>query len=87
MIICFDTSPQPLNFKNIANNNEGVHVNQITARVSEHGYRAGDIKNAINNLSNEGHIYPTFENHFQYTGCVDDAVLQVIKTLGCKLYL
>lgn len=51
----------------IANNNEGAHVNQITARVSEHGYRAGDIKNAINNLCNEGHIYNTIdENNFQY---------------------
>ena len=47
-------------------------------------YNAGDIETAINNLSNEGHIYPTIENHFQYTGCVDDAVLQVIKTLGGK---
>jgi len=56
-----------LNFKNIANNDEGVHVNQITVQVSAHGYNAGDIKNEINNLNNEGHIYSTIdENNFQY---------------------
>ena len=50
-----------------AQSDSGVHVNQITAQVSSRGFNAGDIKNAINNLSNEGHIYSTIdENNFQY---------------------
>ena len=50
-----------------AQSDSGVHVNQITAQVSSQGFNAGDIKNAINNLSNEGHIYSTIdENNFQY---------------------
>lgn len=50
-----------------AQSDSGVHVNQITVQVSSQGFNAGDIKNAINNLSNEGHIYSTIdENNFQY---------------------
>ena len=50
-----------------ANADAGVHVNQITEMVTQQGYTAGDIKMAINNLSNEGHIYSTVdENNYQY---------------------
>ena len=50
-----------------ANNDAGVHVNQITEVVTPQGYSAGDIKMAINDLSNEGHIYSTVdENNYQY---------------------
>lgn len=50
-----------------ANADAGVHVDAITAQVTQQGYNAGDIKNAINNLSNEGHIYSTVdENNYQY---------------------
>ena len=50
-----------------ANADAGMHVDAITAQVTLQGYNAGDIKNAINHLSNEGHIYSTVdENHFQY---------------------
>ena len=47
--------------------NSGIHVDQIIQQVASQGYSAGEIKNVINNLSNEGHIYSTIdENHFQY---------------------
>ena len=73
-----------------------MHVNQITAQALEQGFNAGDINNAINNLSNEGRIYSTIdENNFQYAedysdtvegwrrdSVLDDAVLQVIKLYG-----
>ena len=50
-----------------ANVDAGVHVDQITLQVSQQGYSAGDIKNAINNLSNKLYIYSTVdENHYQY---------------------
>ena len=52
----------------VANSGSGIHVNDIVAQVSSKGgHSAADIKNAINNLSNEGHIYSTIdENHYQY---------------------
>lgn len=50
-----------------ARSDNGVHISQITAWCR--GYNAGDIKNAINDLSNEGHIYSTIdENNFQFAG-------------------
>ena len=50
-----------------AYNDAGAHVNQITEVVTPQGYSAGDIKMAINELSNEGHIYSTVdENNYQY---------------------
>ena len=51
----------------IAQSDTGVHINQITGELSTQGYSAGDIRNAINDLSNEGHIYSTIdEDHYQY---------------------
>ena len=50
-----------------ANVDVGVHVDQIKQQVTQQGYTTGDIKMAINNLSNEGHIYSTVdENNYQY---------------------
>ncbi|KAL3791649.1 hypothetical protein ACHAW5_007436 [Stephanodiscus triporus] len=49
------------------NSGSGIHVDEITAQVASQGYSAMEIKNVINNLSNEGHIYSTIdENHYQY---------------------
>mmetsp|Transcript_20092 Transcript_20092/g.42247 ORF Transcript_20092/g.42247 Transcript_20092/m.42247 type:complete len:283 (-) Transcript_20092:295-1143(-) len=45
----------------------GIHMDQITNELSPQGFAAGDVKSAINHLSNEGHIYSTIdEYHFQY---------------------
>lgn len=50
-----------------ANAGSGIHVDQIIQQVASQGFSAGEIKNVISNLSNEGHIYSTIdENHFQY---------------------
>lgn len=46
---------------------QGVHMDQIKEQVSSQGYSADDIVNAVNLLSNEGHIYSTIDElHFQY---------------------
>jgi replication factor A2 len=51
----------------IATSGSGIHIDDITSRVSSQGYSVMEIKNVINNLSNEGHIYSTIdENHYQY---------------------
>jgi len=45
----------------------GVNINDIIGNLSNKGFSANDIRNAINHLSNEGHIYSTIdENHYQY---------------------
>ena len=50
-----------------ANVDVGVHVDQIKQQVTQQGYTAGDIKMAINHLSNKLYIYSTVdENHYQY---------------------
>ena len=50
-----------------ANEGSGIHVNAIIGQLTSQGYSAGEIKNSINTLSNEGLIYSTIdESHFQY---------------------
>mmetsp|Transcript_20567 Transcript_20567/g.44156 ORF Transcript_20567/g.44156 Transcript_20567/m.44156 type:complete len:228 (-) Transcript_20567:254-937(-) len=50
-----------------ANSDCGVHINDIASRVSAQGFSEGNIKNAIQDLSNEGHIYSTIDEfHVQY---------------------
>ena len=65
--VCFPVPPNPPTLS-LANSGSGIHVNDIVAQVSSKGgYSAAEIKNVINNLSNEGHIYSTIdENHYQY---------------------
>ncbi len=51
----------------LANEGSGIHVNVIIGQLTSQGYSAGEIKESINTLSNEGLIYSTIdENHFQY---------------------
>ena len=51
----------------IAENDSGVHMDRVAQQLSSQGFSEGDVKNAINHLSNEGHIYSTIdEYHFQY---------------------
>ena len=51
----------------LANEGSGIHVNAIISQLTSKGYSAGEIKESINTLSNEGLIYSTIdENHFQY---------------------
>ena len=46
-------------------NDSGVHINNIIASVQ--GYSEGEVRSAINVLSNEGLIYSTIdEDNFQY---------------------
>lgn len=50
-----------------ASNDGGVHVDQIAAGISSQGFSSDDVMNAVNYLSNEGHIYSTIDElHFQY---------------------
>lgn len=50
-----------------AENDSGVHMDRVAQQLSSQGFSEGDVKNAINHLSNEGHIYSTIdEYHFQY---------------------
>jgi len=50
-----------------ASQDGGVHVDQITAGISSQGFTSADVMNAVNYLSNEGHIYSTIDElHFQY---------------------
>jgi DNA replicative helicase MCM subunit Mcm2 (Cdc46/Mcm family) len=51
----------------IAMSDSGVHINQIKASVASQGFSESDVMKAINELSNEGHIYSTIdEQHYQY---------------------
>lgn len=44
-----------------ANVDVGVHVDQIKQQVTQQGYTTGDIKMAINHLSNKLYIYSTVD--------------------------
>lgn len=51
----------------IAMSDSGVHINQIKASLASQGFSDSDVLKAINELSNEGHIYSTIdEQHYQY---------------------
>ena len=50
-----------------ASNESGIHISEIAKGVSGQGFSEGDVRNSINHLSNEGHIYSTIdEHHYQY---------------------
>jgi len=45
----------------------GVNVNNIIEDLAPQGYSATDVRNAMSELANEGHIYSTIdEEHFQF---------------------
>jgi len=50
-----------------AQSDTGVNVGDINNQLAGQGYSEKDVRNAINDLSNEGHIYSTIdEEHYQY---------------------
>ena len=56
-----------INRARTASNESGIHISEIAKGVSGQGFSEGDVRNSINHLSNEGHIYSTIdEHHYQY---------------------
>lgn len=48
------------------NSDTGVNINNIIKDLAPQGYSESEVKAAVNDLSNEGHIYSTIdEDHFQ----------------------
>jgi len=53
--------------RNSAENDSGIHVNQIVVAGTQKGFSEDEVRGAVSHLSNEGLIYSTIdESHFQY---------------------
>jgi len=51
----------------LAENDTGVNISMIIEDLAPQGYSAGEVRTALNNLSNEGHVYSTIdEDHFSF---------------------
>ena len=58
LLFLFNLSP--------AQNDMGVNIENVINDLASQGYSEGEVRNAVESLSNEGHVYSTIdENHFQ----------------------